>query len=398
MNILRVVYDFADENVGAEGLSTGPYELTLSQAKLGHKIFVLTGNLNGKNLKARRFRYELEKGNVVIYNLPRALKNFGPFFTSSVFTVFYYLYLKRKYKIDIIHNHQQMGVWLLLYKKILGKADSTPLIHTNHGSIRGRVEVLKKQNATLSFFTKYFEYPIHTFSDDLSMQVAKTVIAVSENLKEELIKFYPDYKEKVVVLENGVNLDKFKKKGEKIDFGFEKGSIILGNIGRLSLRKNIHKIIEALKFLPSKYKLVLAGVWDENYKKEVIDALLTDNDSAVAPLSSRIKYVGVKPYWEVDKYFRSFDVFVLPSSHEGLPKVVLEAIASGCKCVASGFQLERSLTNLYFLDELTPEAIAKKILSLEETSDYDDVSRDILEKYYSWDKKVQELEEIMRKS
>ncbi len=395
MNILRIVYDFADKNVSAEGLSTGPYELTLAQGKLGHKIFVLTGNLNGKNFVARNFSYKLGEGNITVYNLPRGLKHFGPFLTTSVFVLPYYFYIKKKFKIDLVHNHQQMGVWLLLYKKLVGKMDKTPIIHTNHGSIVARMDALKKQGVKSPFFTKYFEYPIHKFSDSLSMQVAQVVVAVSKNLQEELPHYYPISKDKVVLMENGVNLDKFHRTGEKVDFGFENGSIIIGNVGRLSERKNIHLIIESLKFLPMQYKLVLVGEWDEKYKKDVVDKILLEKDLDGGLLSSRVKYIGIKPYWEVDKVFRSFDLFILPSAHEGLPKVALEAIASGNKCIASGFELERSLTNLYFLDELTPEAIAQKILSLSETPNNYEIARDILEKYYSWDTKVKELERML---
>ena len=49
MNILRIVYDWPDENVITVGLAPGPYEMSKAQSKLGHNVFVLCGNLNGKN-------------------------------------------------------------------------------------------------------------------------------------------------------------------------------------------------------------------------------------------------------------------------------------------------------------------------------------------------------------
>ena len=50
MNILRIVYDWPDENVITEGLAPAPYELSLSQTRLNNTVYVLCGNLNGKNL------------------------------------------------------------------------------------------------------------------------------------------------------------------------------------------------------------------------------------------------------------------------------------------------------------------------------------------------------------
>jgi len=124
MKILRIIYDFADKNVAAKGLGPGPYELSVAQGnRKDYEVFVLTGNLNGKNLKEFRFHYDLCNGKVHVYNLPRALWKFGPFLTSSVLVLPYYLFLKIFKHIDVVHNQQQMGVWFLLYKKVFGRLE-----------------------------------------------------------------------------------------------------------------------------------------------------------------------------------------------------------------------------------------------------------------------------------
>ena len=161
MNILRIVYDFADEFVAAEGLSTGPYELTLAQAKQGHKIYVLTGNLNGKNIKRLRFKYDLAGGKVNVYNLPRALKYFGVFLTSSVFVLPYYFYFRLFKKIDVVHVHQQMGIYFFVYKYLFGWLDRIKVVYTNHGPIVPRYKKLVANNAPLSFWFKNFKILFH---------------------------------------------------------------------------------------------------------------------------------------------------------------------------------------------------------------------------------------------
>src|SRR3990167_8988763 len=226
MNILRIVYDWPDINVITEGLAPAPYELSKAQVQLGHKIYVLCGNLNGKNIKATKFHYTLENGQIEVFNLPRALTGFGPFLSTSLFVLPYYFYLKLTKQIDIVHNQGHMGVWLLLYKQIVGTLDKTRVIGQFHNTAQGREEFILKQGKTLPFLTKYFEYPIHKFSDRLQVKVAEKCLFVSQELLNEAIKYYNADIKKLVVVETGVNTTKFTKEGEKMDFGFEQNSII----------------------------------------------------------------------------------------------------------------------------------------------------------------------------
>src|SRR3989344_3395987 len=99
MNILRIVYDWPGKNVITEGLAPAPYGLSIAQARAGNKVYVLCGNLNGKNLKQGKFHYTLEDGKIEVYNLPRALNHLGPFLSTSVAVLPYYFYLKTTKKI-----------------------------------------------------------------------------------------------------------------------------------------------------------------------------------------------------------------------------------------------------------------------------------------------------------
>jgi glycosyltransferase involved in cell wall biosynthesis len=52
-------------------------------------------------------------------------------------------------------------------------------------------------------------------------------------------------------------------------------------------------------------------------------------------LGEQVKLVGSKPHRELPTWFRAADVFVLPSYSEGIPNVLLEAVACGTRYVAS---------------------------------------------------------------
>jgi len=400
MRILRIVYDWPDENVITEGLAPAPYELSISQTKLGHKIFVLCGNLNGKNLKRGKFHYSLENADIEVYNLPRALWRFGPFFTTSVFVLPYYFYLKLFQGIQLVHNHQHLGVWFLLYKWIFAFLDKTPVVAHLHITAEGREKAAILRGEKIDFFVKNFEWRFHKLSDWLSARVAQQIITVGKDTLEEISQYLKVDKSRIHLIESGVDSSRFKKDpvpygnrasgtGGGVNLNFEKGSKILANGGRLSKRKNIDIIIKALALLPKEYKLVLWGEWDIAYKKSEIDSVIKENN-----LESRIKYLGKVSYFKVDNYYRACEIFLLPSSYEGLPKAVVEALASGCKVIASGFKTEHEIPNLYFLKNVNAKELSNLILEVDGKPNMYQETRQVIEKYYSWDSKAKAVDGV----
>ena len=385
MKILRIIYDFADINNVTGGLSPAPYELSLAQASLNDKIYVLCGNLNKKNLLKRRFVYNIGS-NITVYNLPRALPHFGPFLTTSVFVLPYYFYLKFTKKIDLVHNHQHLGVWFLLYKKILSTVDKTPVFGHFHVTAKGREASIIKKDSNLPFFTKYFEYPIHKFSDYLMSKVSVHIFCVAKNIKEEVIKYYKVPSSKITVIESAVSVKKFTTNIKKIDTGFSNDSVVLGYIGRISSRKGVDIMIEALKVLPDKFKLVLWGEFQDKKYEKCINKKISDYK-----LNNRFKYMGEVEYFKNQNAFASINIFLLPSAYEGLPKVILEALVAKCIVIASGFKIDKTIPNLHFLSDLRVKTLVNAILSFyQDKNGYNKVLK-IIRAYYSYERRAEEI-------
>lgn len=135
---------------------------------------------------------------------------------------------------------------------------------------------------------------------------------------------------KFIVIPNGINLMQYKfntSKREKIrsKLGIKDNEILLGHVGEFNYQKNQVFLIDLLKKLPSKYKLILIGKGKDliNVKTKAIQN----------QLSKRTIFTGTID--NVQDYLSAIDIFVLPSRFEGQPFVLVEATASGLNCVVS---------------------------------------------------------------
>jgi glycosyltransferase involved in cell wall biosynthesis len=105
-------------------------------------------------------------------------------------------------------------------------------------------------------------------------------------------------------------------------------------VGRMATKKGFHLLVDVLPRLLERRpdaRIVLAGDGDRRAELE----------RAAAPLGDRVRFVGAVLHDELPDLYRAADLFVLPAVHDprgnvdGLPNVILEAMASGLPVVAS---------------------------------------------------------------
>ena len=139
-------------------------------------------------------------------------------------------------------------------------------------------------------------------------------------------------KGKVHILNNGLDYDLFAY-NEKIRKQIRKelkldDKIIIGHVGRFNEQKNHEFLIKIFKEIHEENQntvllLIGEGELEDKIKKQVKNL----------GLSTSVKFLG--PVAEVSIYLMAMDLFLFPSFFEGMPNVIIEAQATGLKCLLS---------------------------------------------------------------
>jgi glycosyltransferase involved in cell wall biosynthesis len=173
--------------------------------------------------------------------------------------------------------------------------------------------------------------PLYYRIDRFCMKRYEKVVCVSQDLFQECLGFgVPP--ERVKLIDNAIVLEDYSTApptlSDRGHFGFGSGQILLGAAGRLSEEKGFHHLIDAVGRLIREgfpVGLMIAG---EGHLRDALQQQIQDQD-----LQNHIRLIGFVA--DPRQFYRAIDVFVLSSLREGLPNVVLEAMASQRPVVAT---------------------------------------------------------------
>lgn len=158
-------------------------------------------------------------------------------------------------------------------------------------------------------------------------------VANSEGLRQMAY----DFSDKYIfdVIPNGVDTEVFRP---STNVKTENNVNILF-VSRLIERKGLQHIIPLLKNIQqeSNKKVCLTVVGDGPYKDK-LERLIAEKQ-----VSNMVMFEGVKKGQELVEQYQKGDIFILPSSNEGMPNVVLEAMSSGLPVIMTPCQGSREL-------------------------------------------------------
>jgi glycosyltransferase involved in cell wall biosynthesis len=158
---------------------------------------------------------------------------------------------------------------------------------------------------------------------------ARRFVCVSEGVA----RFYREHgfaAERLTVIPNGIDVDRFATagRGNLEQFGVSPSRRILLYIGRLHPQKGLTDLLQAmpevLRELPN-HDLLLVG---DGSEREALQSL-----ARRLGIEHRVHFAGWRP--DVPAILAGAEMVLLPSRWEGMPNVLLEAMASGKPVVAT---------------------------------------------------------------
>jgi glycosyltransferase involved in cell wall biosynthesis len=153
-------------------------------------------------------------------------------------------------------------------------------------------------------------------------------IAVSQAMADEMARDRVVPRRKLRVVRNSVAVERFRTLPAATLRGELTGDVdrpVVLTLARLNLRKGIGTLIDAAALLPD-VAFAVAGEGDD---RPLFESMIRERG-----LTDRFRLLGQRG--DVPALLASSDAFVLPSTREGLPLSVLEAMAAGVPVMASG--------------------------------------------------------------
>lgn len=297
--IIRKKYTY---HGGAEGFSSRFIDLL---AAAGHEIHIF----------AIRWQAEKVNENIHFHRVP-AMTTVS-FLRDLTFAVSCYIILKRhRRSFDIIQTHDKT-----LYQDIYRAGDGCHIEwlrqRWKRTGLRGKISIISN--------------PYHWLILWLERAILRggrfrVIIAISEMVKRNIIRHYGVAPDRIEVLYNGVDLDRFnpenrrKYRGEiREQYGLAEEDFVILFVGSGFERKGVKYLLQAVEAVSEPVTVMVVGkgaLERESFRR-------------------RQKIVICGPQRDIECYYAAADIFVFPTMYEPFGNVHLESLASGLPVVTT---------------------------------------------------------------
>jgi len=275
----------------------------------------------------------LEKNGVRVYYF-----GYGKFSFKNIKGI---LKIIDKEKIDILHLH---GYSAANFGRIAGRKKGIINIVQEHAVLR-----------TLP----------HQYIADLMLRnYMDAGVAVSRNVKDFMIVSRSIPSEKIRVIWNGIDLDKFKisdqeniqKKRKELEI--PENVRIVGTVTRLRKEKGTEYFIKAIPYILREFADVIFLIVGDGSLRSQLEFLARELN-----ISDKVRFLGFRT--DVDELLSLLDINVIPSLTEGFPLSLVEAMALGNVIIATQVggikEVAEDRENVLFVPPKNPLEISEKV-------------------------------------
>lgn len=314
MNILFLSRDYPPEQIGGVGIYV--YEASRLLAKMGHKVFVITGAIG------HTIEY-LDQGVCVYRVRPRRFAFLNPirhkiqgFFDRLEYSYAVSQKIKEvvsRHKIDVIESCEARaeGFW---YYFLHNHPPLVIKLHTPEG-------LVYKLNRDPENKERYLIEKL----EEWWLRRAHKLVGLSNAVIKLTQGYYGIEQKQIPIVANPISADFLRVPVCSVN----KGYILY--VGRLEYRKGTHVLIRAIPGILKKFprtKFVFIGS-DCGMKNYLLDKV---NEFGV---NENVEFIGQLPREELIPYYHESSFCIVPSLWENHPYVILEAMACGKPVIAS---------------------------------------------------------------
>jgi len=228
---------------------------------------------------------------------------------------------------DVVHTHKPMAD--LVGLRAARRAGVPAIVATIH--------VRLNTERALQGRRRWRLVPLGTSRARVLRRIPHRLVAVSEATRQDALRRLGVEPERIVTVHNGTDVERysrlegFDREAMRRALGCPPEARLIGVAARVVRTKGHHTLLEAMPRILSacpQAHLVFAGKTDDQRYVEQLKA-----QAAALGVAARVHFAGLRR--DVPEVLNALDLFVLPSSVEGLSRAMLEALACETPVVAT---------------------------------------------------------------
>ena len=219
------------------------------------------------------------------------------------------------HEFDVVHTHSSKAG--ILARIAAYRAGVKVVVHTIHGLPFHRYE-------------KWYKNWFYIFAERYASKFCQKIFSVADALTKEALQKKITSPQKYKTIRSGIDMNLCSsQKNLKLrqSLGISQDKVVVGKVARIFQLKGYEKLVQIAQHFKNSnvvFLIVGAGKLRPTIEKQI----------KKRNLGHLFIFVGLVKSEEVAQYISCMDILIHLSLHEGLPRVVVQALASSCPVVA----------------------------------------------------------------